>query len=70
MKIHVETKPKEYGFSTELPHSADRKKLAEVLTNQVYELDWAAVYYKGDQYMFFTMKDLIKALQYDKYVAN
>lgn len=69
MRLHLETKPKGAGFIKDFPRKRDRRDLAEVLTNQFtdYELDWAAVYINDKQIMFYDMKSLIKALQYDIY---
>ncbi len=67
MRIHVVTRPAEHSFDKEFRRPSDRRKLAVVMENQLYDIDWAAVYIDGAQYMFFDKPSLIKALQYDKY---
>lgn len=69
MRVHIETLPKDASFIGDYPKERDRKDLASrlLITLADYELDWAAVYIHGKQYMFYQKDDLIKALKYDKY---
>lgn len=69
MRIHIETIPRDAGFSKDFPKLKDRRDLAKRLVNELsnYELDWAAVYIDGRQLMFYDKERFLNALQYDTF---